>query len=371
MNPIRLFVLPSIFLVGAAFATTSTENIESKTIFAWTATDGTTTVDSKSGTITLPTGAQLSRRFAADQVEVHLVTRPVFSATPASWASLEIGPVSLSFVRDEKGGGMVLLADEPLALPFALPLDAEGRSVTALDFSLTYDGRLQTATLAIGEANFDVEATTSSSATIEVALAAGSAKPWLLEKVEVRLTSAATAPFGAKTANANGPAAAEPTARPVPAGEFAQVRKQAQGEAWNLFSQNSDVLAEKTLADTNRNPKFTSQWYLETATELTHTALSFARAGKTQKAVQVAQRALENTEKASRKAARQSGQAAIAAAAEELAAFIHERLLADYGQAQVMYQRASGRRASGYAATALERLSTMKAEAGRKSGAKH
>lgn len=345
----------------------TTETLTSKTVSSWKATDGVP-VWEKTGGLSLPAGAQLSRTFDAKHVEVRMISKPFFSATPASWAALEVGPVSLSFVRDSKGGGMVLLADEPLELPTSVSLDQDGRSRVPLEFVLTYDLVAGEATLSIDKTLFEVEATVPVSA-VEVAFSSGTLGSWSVDTLQLKFGESSATGNGSRTANIQ--PAGNAFAKTIPSGERLLTRRQAQTDAWNYFMQGSDLEGEKVLTEANLNPKYSAHWHLESANELVQIALSLARAGHPKKAAQVAQRALEHTEKAARKAARQSELAGIAAAADESAAFIHERLLGDYSEAQVLYQRAALRQPSGYGASAAKRIESLKAEAGRKAvGAK-
>lgn len=94
------------------------ETLDEKSLPRWQSAAGTPAADTKTGTVTLPAGSQLYRRVAEESLNLRLVSRPVFGAQPVDWASIELGPVSLTFVRDPDGGGMVLLADEPLGYVF-------------------------------------------------------------------------------------------------------------------------------------------------------------------------------------------------------------------------------------------------------------
>jgi len=328
----------------------------------WKASDGIPVVDSRRNTVLLPGGSQISRLIDASRIEIKVVSRPVFTSVPADWASIEIGPASLTFVRDATGGGMVLLGDEPLALPFALPLDSDGRSQDALEFVFEYNQDDAKAKLVVGRTEFDIEAT-GPAGSIEVALSAGRTIPWSLDRLELRSRPVADAPAG----NRNG-AVGSSSARIASTAERASQRRQALASARDLFSQDDDAGGEKALTDGNRNPRNTAEWHLESANELIQAAFSLTRAGKPQKAAQLARRALEHTEKAARKAARQAGKESLTATAESTAAFIHERLLANYSAARSFYQSAALRQPTGQAGRDLKRLDRADKEARRKAG---
>src|SRR5258708_5718539 len=109
------------------------EKLTVQTLSQWSATGSLPYVDAANGTITVLSGAQLSRTFSAGQISVRLVSRPYFSPMPADGPALEIGPAGLTFVRDQNGGGMVMLGDLPLKLPKVIALGADGRSDSPLD----------------------------------------------------------------------------------------------------------------------------------------------------------------------------------------------------------------------------------------------
>jgi hypothetical protein len=144
----------------------------------------------KSTSVTVPAGGELSRTYeAAAQISVHLLSRPFFGAAPAGWPALEVGPASLAFVRDTKGGGLVLLGDQPLSLPLDLALGEDGRSLLPLDFTFSYSQPKATATLMLEGQDF-VLAATAPAGPLRVVVAAGQAKAWTLDSFDV-ITSAA------------------------------------------------------------------------------------------------------------------------------------------------------------------------------------
>lgn len=355
------FTLPSL---------SAQETLNAHTLPQWTATGGAPVVEPAHRGITIPKGAQLSRVFPAGPIEVRLASRPFFSAAPSGWATLEAGPASLTFVRDATGGGLVLLADEPLALPFAVTLDEVGRSREALDFVLTYDPAGGAATLTINQAVFDVEAT-APVGQVEVALAAGHSVPWTVEILRVLSGSPSAdpaAPGGGGGRSADSPSRLLPAR--LPSAAAANARKQAASQARALFQQDADAQAEKLLTDANRNPRHSPEWHLETANSLVQTAFSLTRAGQPQKAVALAHRALEHTEKAARQAARQPDQSVLVATAGGLSGFIHEKLLADHAGAKREYSRAALRFPRGGASRQLDRLEQIEAEGRRADAAR-
>lgn len=327
----------------------------------WTAIGGAPTRQGDG--LTIPGGAQILRSVASTVVEVRVVSRPYFSAVPADWAALEVGPAILTFVRESGGGGLLLLGDTPLALPFALPLDAAGRSRLPLDFILRFDALNGRAVLSINQATYDVDAT-APAGPVEIVLSAGRSQPWSLDRLEVELPVVGSGQAGAAGATSAHEAASP--SRPVNPAEWARAFASATAEASRRFMAGDDVMAEKILTDAARNPRNSPEWHLESANALTQQAFALSRAGRPDKAIAIAQRALEHTEKATRKAARRPESAALAANAEELAGFIKEKLLADHAGAKVQYLRAAARHPRGGAARELDRLEQVEIEAGRR-----
>lgn len=139
-------------------------------------------------------------------------------------------------------------------------------------------------------------------------------------------------------------------------------RAQAHAAAAALFASGGDEAAEKALTDANRNPKNSAEWHLETANALLHAALEQHRAARPHKTGSIARRAVQHADLAVQKAA----SPAIAAAAQETAAFITERLLGDYAGAKARYQDAARRHPQGPAAKEAERIQKTEDEADRK-----
>lgn len=217
---------------------------------------------------------------------------------------------------------------------------------------------------------------TAPAGPIEVALSAGQSSAWTLDLLELTVGESDKADPEDKDKGGKDQVRAlrEPTG-PTPTiiaqeiGPKAQARAEANARARALFAEEKDAEAEKVLTDSNRNPKGTPEWYLESANALVQTALSFTRAGRPEKAVQIAQRALEHTDKAARKAARLTGQEGLIAAADETAAFIHERLLADYDAAKAFYRQAALHYPQGKEGRDLRRLERIEKSADRQTRA--
>jgi hypothetical protein len=157
--------------------------------------------------LTLPTGAQLSSSFASGYVAGHLVSRPFFGATPDDCPSLDVGPASLAFTRNNNVGQLVLIVGNgtPTVLPVQIPLSASGCSAQPLDVTLSFDNARGLATVAIpGQSLTSVSAAANGSA-IEVAVAAGASTDWPLAGFDV--VSAAPEGSGAPGNAASTPAA--------------------------------------------------------------------------------------------------------------------------------------------------------------------
>jgi len=328
----------------------------------WSVTDGTAKAADKTSAITLSPGAQLYRHFEVGRIDLHVSSQPVFGTAAADWQTIDLGPASLTFVRDSKGGGLVLLGDEPLSLPFALELDEKGRAAKPLDLKLSYDQGGAVALLTVQGVNFDVSAT-AASGPIEVALSAGRSAPWTLDIFEIRLPQIDLTSPVTKTTTAAAPTAAVWTAE-----EFTRRHTESRTLARSLFLKDQDLAGESALTEANANPRGSPEWCLESANKLIQEAFSLTRSGRPAKAAQLARRALEHCDKASRKAARQPELAPLVAAADETAAMIQERLLADVGAAKAFYESSALRAPNGQGANELKRLKQVDRELRRKAG---
>jgi hypothetical protein len=158
--------------------------------------------------LTLPAGAQLSRSFAPGVVTVHLISQPFFGSTPADCPSLEVGPASLAFVRDNDEGELVLIVGETTqaALPAPMLLGEDGRSAQPLDLALSYDSACGLVTVNVpGQPVLSVSGASSRSA-VEVAIEAGTKTDWILGSfdVAVKTPDSSSAPDNAADSSAGG-----------------------------------------------------------------------------------------------------------------------------------------------------------------------
>jgi hypothetical protein len=165
------------------------------------------------GKLTLPVGAQLSRSFGPGLVTVHLVSQPFFGSDPADCPSLEAGPASVAFVRDNTGGKLVLIVGQgaPMALPTPIPLGEDGRSAQPLDLTLGFDSAGGLATVIVSGQQLPPVSCPASGSAVEVAIAAGTKIDWPLGSFDVVVTTpdSSSASGGATQASASQTSAAQ------------------------------------------------------------------------------------------------------------------------------------------------------------------
>lgn len=159
---------------------------------------------SREETVTLPPGSQLARAFPRGNLAVQFVTQPRFAAGSADWSVLEIGDTALIFQRDGGEARLALAVGEtpPVSLPFAIPLDAAGRSAAPLALEFARCGA--TIAISLGGETVSFPAATPEGG-VEVVASAGSSQPWVIEHLTVVLTTPdlVAMPAG-KTAEENG-----------------------------------------------------------------------------------------------------------------------------------------------------------------------
>lgn len=342
----RRFVSQAAWLLAfmaVASSLPAQERLTGATLAAWGHTGGAPRIDDTGGGVIVPAGGQLARAYSGDRVTVRLVTRPFFSDRNENWPALEIGPASLSFVRDAGGGGIVLLGDTALHLPETIVLGSDGRSVRSLDLLLSYDRPGGTALLTLDATSHSVPAITPFG-TVEVALSAGAENAFMIDLLEITVAPALAVASPGKAADT-------PATKSKPTIEKTS-RREAFGQARALAAQNSDDRAEEALTAANRAKPGSPAWHSETAHALVMLAIDFSQKGRFAIADRIAQRALKQIELATRKAAKD--EPAIAANAFELGAFVEERFLGDWTRAKESHRRAL--EAWPEAASAKERL---------------
>jgi hypothetical protein len=283
--------------------------------------------------IVLPAGKELTRIYSAEQISVRVLSRPFFSASATGTPALEVGPVSLTFMRDKAGGAMLLLGDTPLNLPFTIALGEDGRSADPVDFVLSYNQPLHLAKVTLGKSVFAVEAT-AMAGPLGVVVTAGTEQTWSLDVLDVQAGTGVGA--GGKN-NAAGEAS-RIVPRAVNPKIFAANRAQDFDDSEALLRTGDLAGAEKALFRSNRWPEDTVGWRLESAGRLTQLALVLRQKYDYPDAIALAQRTLailREIETVKPKAgARERTQA------YEMAAYIAQELLRDPAAARVDYQQA-------------------------------
>jgi hypothetical protein len=141
--------------------------------------------------LTLPAGAQLSCSLAPGVLAVQIVSQPFFGSDPGNCPSLEVGPASLVFARDNGMGQLVLIVGNgtPTALPVQIPLGPDARSAQPLDLTLSFDSASGQITVVVpGQPLVSISGAASGSA-IEVAVAAGNSANWTIGSFDVLVAS--------------------------------------------------------------------------------------------------------------------------------------------------------------------------------------
>jgi hypothetical protein len=187
MKKIPVFFGIWTLLTAGLFGRTQSFEVTRQALDAWQISGTELSSLAAQSELILPAGAQLSRSFAPGVVTVHLVSKPFFGSDPGDCPSLEVGPASLAFVRDNSEGKLALIVGNgtPAALPVAIPLGEDGRSAQPLDLTLSFDGASGLVTVTIpGQPLLSVSGAASGSA-VEVAVAAGTQIAWPIGSLEV------------------------------------------------------------------------------------------------------------------------------------------------------------------------------------------
>jgi hypothetical protein len=139
--------------------------------------------------LTIPAGAQFVRSVPGKDVTISLVTKPVFGAETQDWPVLELGPNTLVFLRNGAAGQLSLVLGDtaPTALPFTIPLDADGHSTNPITLSLVQSGGNVTINAFGQTLRFPTVSPTTASA--EVVLSAGGSDAWALDSLKVSVTA--------------------------------------------------------------------------------------------------------------------------------------------------------------------------------------
>lgn len=331
------------------------ETGSSATLLAeWQAHGGAPDIDA-AGAVLLPVGAELVRTLPAGGASVRLLSRPYFGVAPADWASLEVGPASLTFVRDPSGGGLVLLGDRALPLPFSVALGEDGRSLQPLDLTLLFDQTAASAFLQIRGESFNLPVT-GGQGPVTVVIAAGAASPWSLAALEARSVpdSPGMTPAVGVAIPAGSQTPAETSSEPNRA-RLAAERLEAYNAAKSLFKAGDTAAAEAALLRTNESSPGTFEWQLESAGKLTHLALNLRQQYDYPRAIALARRVLELLEKAAQLGLEANPRQR--ASVHEMAAFVQEELLRDQSAAREAYVKA--RQIDGTSKRALRGLADL------------
>jgi len=297
---------------------------------------GAAPVDGTEGVTILPAGSELSRELSAGHVSVRIVSRPYFGSTAADWASVEIGPASLFFVRDGRGGGVVLLGDQALPLPVPVQLGADGRAVKALTVEMVVDLAARVARVQVEGADFQVP-TAAATGGVPVVLAAGARTPWAIESLELNAgpgevpgVSPAARPADASTGHTSSPRR-DSAVRAV-------VRRGGYLAAGERLAAGDEQAAIEAIGTGLRHEQGSALWHLAVGHRLGRLALELAGKGEPGPASVAARRAIANLRTAEQKA---GDRKEVAANARMLSGFLHERYFGDLNAALADYRAAA------------------------------
>lgn len=327
--------------VASMIVVRAQEQLTPVTLANWSLTGAAATADSMLGTVTLPAGGQMVRTYPVGKLVINMVSRPYFSPTAASSPALEVGPATLTFVRDEAGAGIVMLGDRALPLPNSVPLAPDGTSERPIAFSFSYEPTRNEAVLSLDGVSYPLAATLRST-QLEVAVSAGGEVAWTINALDVTASSAqpgsspGVAGDGSSSAglNPNG-VSVDITSVQVDAVDFATVRKRACEQAVSLAATGEYDNGEQVLVSGNHSRPGTPTWHVEAANKLIRLALVMAGQGRTKAADELTRRALVHLQQITPDA-----EPGVRANAEELAGLLFERLAGDAASAQRSYQNA-------------------------------
>jgi hypothetical protein len=185
MKPTRLSVFMMGLLAGAVAlaAADRAVSVTPQNVFAWSI-DGDTPLN-RGGTLILPPGTQLARRFESPQVTVAFSGPVRFGRLPGESPVVEIGDAALVFVEREGSGALVLVpgAGEAIVLPVAVALDEHGAGDPKW-IAFTRSGG--NATIVVNETRFDLAVAENGAASAEVILTAGDTA-WALPSLTVTI----------------------------------------------------------------------------------------------------------------------------------------------------------------------------------------
>ena len=339
---ITAVVLSSCFGLLAGFAQTSgaasvspdlKTQLTPATLAQWNVAGAVSSADPALGTITVPAGGQLGRTYPVGKIVVSLASRPFFSTKATNSPALEVGPATLTFLRNEAGGGIVMLGDRALSLPNSIPLAPDGRSVRPLALVFGYDPARNEAVLSLDGSSYALAAT-QRSAQLEVAVSAGAEAAWTISNLEVTASGGATGPSLAS----GGSSSSSSSADQAQSRGLAVDRGQAYIEARDNFSAGQDEKALAALVAGNSRKPASPAWPMANAQALVRLAMEFSSQGRTATADRIAQKALQAIDRVVAQAS--AGEGDLAADAQELAGLIKLRFLGDAAAARASYREA-------------------------------
>lgn len=240
-------------------------------------------------TLSLPVKGEVTRSYSAGKVSVRMVSHPYFSSTAAGSPALEVGPASLTFMLDKKGGAVLLLGDTLLTLPSSIPLGADDRSKQPLDFTLSYDPTDSAANLTFEGKPFTVPAKVASSGA-NIVIAAGDQQSWQIDTLEVSSDSPVLPSIAASD---NSGADLSDTSLDEPNPEAAAANRAKDFEdSRALFKAHDLIGAEKALVRSNRKKTDSVAGRIESAGKLIQMAFVLRQEYDYPGALAIAQRAL-------------------------------------------------------------------------------
>jgi hypothetical protein len=195
-KPISIFITGMLAGLVALPAAEKVISVTPESVLSWSVA-GEAPLGS-SGTLVLPAGTQLVRKFESPAITVAFSGLVRFGSTPDETPVIEIGDAALVFMQVEGTGALVLVPEsgEPTVVPVELALDGNGRADVK---SVAFTRSGENATVAVGQARYDYAVGARADAT-EVVVTAGDAA-WSFEDLKVAIQAAEEIANGA---NENG-----------------------------------------------------------------------------------------------------------------------------------------------------------------------
>jgi hypothetical protein len=216
-----------------------------QTLDAWEVTGADKTALTRQTQLVLPAGTQISRKFSANAVILHLITRPVFSGSSSEWPMLSVGPAALSLVRQDAQGRLVLVIGEDAVvdLPWSVPLEPAGAPV---DLVLAYDSLTGEGLISMQD-ELDTFKGMAGAGSLNVVLAAGNKSAWPQDLMELAIFSS-----GADDAASGNTMPGKDSGRPADAANLKSAVEKLLGVKAAGDPQNGVVPGEPQLTPTAR-----------------------------------------------------------------------------------------------------------------------